>query len=127
MAWVCGSIVIGLVAPYTGIGCGGIITIDVAKAALVSNRSMSPGKGVECAVIKRRRRPCILSMTISTSRDKLVCFVIRIDGIVIICLVAPHAGIRCSRIVSVDVALCTLVCNGCVSTQERIERAVIKG
>ena len=127
MAWVCGSIVIGLVTPYTGIECGGIITIDVAKAALVSNRSMSPGKGVECAVIKRRRRPCILSMTISTSRDKLVCFVIRIDGIVIICLVAPHAGIRCSRIVSVDVALCTLVCNGCVSTQERIERAVIKG
>ena len=127
MVWVCGSIVIGLVAPYTGIGCGGIIAIDVAKAALVSNRSMSPGKGVECAVIKRRRRPCILSMTISTSRDKLVCFVIRIDGIVIICLVAPHAGIRCSRIVSVDVALCTLVCNGCVSTQERIERAVIKG
>ena len=127
MAWVCGSIVIGLVAPYTGIGCGGIIAIDVAKAALVSNRSMSPGKGVECAVIKRRRRPCILSMTISTSRDKLVCFVIRIDGIVIICLVAPHAGIRCSRIVSVDVALCTLVCNSCVGTQERIKRVVIKG
>ena len=111
VAWVCGSIVIGLVAPYTGIGCGGIITIDVAKAALVSNRSMSPGKGVECAVIKRRRRPCILSMTISTSRDKLVCFVIRIDGVIIICLVTPYAGVRCIVVVAV-VAICTLIGNG---------------
>ena len=50
-------------------------------------------------------------MAVSTSGRELISFVIRIDGVVIICLVTPHAGVRCIVVVAV-VAVCTLIGNG---------------
>ena len=52
-----------------------------------------------------------MCMAVSTSGRELIGFVIRIDGIIIICLVAPYAGVRCIVVVAV-VAVCTLIGNG---------------
>ena len=56
-----------------------------------------------------------MCMAVSTSGRELIGFVIRIDGIIIICLVAPYAGVRCIVVVAV-VAVCTLIGNGEVSS-----------
>ena len=50
-------------------------------------------------------------MAVSTSGRELIGFVIRIDGVVKICLVTSHAGVWCVVVIAV-VAVCTLIGNG---------------
>ena len=52
-----------------------------------------------------------MCMAVSTSGRELISFVIRIDGVVIICLVTSHAGVWCVVVIAV-MAICTLIGNG---------------
>ena len=59
MAWVGGLVVVGGMAPGTGIGGIGIVAL-VACVAVVFDSCVCSSEGIEIIVVKSGRRPCIL-------------------------------------------------------------------
>lgn len=117
-------VVVHLMTSDTSGGNVVVIASDVAFAARHSR--VCARKWPHRSVIKCRRNPCILCMTLGAIGWKLVRQVVRIGGCVIILLMATNAGGWSIGIIASDVTKCAAVSNSSMSTIQGPDRRMIK-